>query len=82
MRWRLLEEEEDEIRRFLDEEKNAGEGGEREEELRIALGKVMAKRCMPPSLRGLADDAKVQPILPGYGDSNMTVPVELVAKAK
>ncbi|MCJ1462768.1 hypothetical protein MMC07_001371 [Pseudocyphellaria aurata] len=81
MRWRLLEEEENEVRRFLDEENNAGEGGEREEELRVALGRVRARRCMPPSLRVLANDAKVQPVLPSYGDAKMTVPVELVAKA-
>lgn len=82
MRWRLLDDEEDEIRRIIDEEEAAGEGGEREEELRVALGKVVAKRSMRPGLRGLANDARAQPVLPGYADSKMTVPVELAANAK
>lgn len=82
MRWRLLDEEEDEIRRFMGEEKMAGEGGEMDEELKVALGKVVAKRSMPPGLREQADDAKVQQALPDYGDSRMTVPVELAADAK
>lgn len=83
MRWRLLDDEEDEIRRLMDEEKAAGEGGQREEEdLRIALGKVVAKRSMPPGLRGLADDAKAPAVLPDYGDSQRTVPVELAEHAK
>lgn len=82
MRWRLLDDEEDEIRRFMDEEKAAGEGGEREEDLRVALGKVVAKRSMPPGLRGLPDDAKAHTVLPGYADSKRTVPVELATSAK
>ncbi|MCJ1429238.1 hypothetical protein MMC29_007151 [Sticta canariensis] len=82
VRWRLLDDEEEEIRRIIGEEEAAGEGGEMGEELRVALGKVVAKRSMPPGLRGLANDAMAQPVLPGYADSKMTVPVELAANAK
>lgn len=82
MRWRLLDEEEDEIRRIMEEERIAGEGGEREEELRVALGKVVAKRSMPPGLRQVADDAAAKAVLPGYGDSQRTVPVELATITK
>ena len=86
MRWRLLDDEEDEIRRIMDEEKNAGGegGGQREEELSVALGKVVARRSMPPRLRGLADGGAeaAKAVLPAYADSRMTVPVELVANGK
>ena len=82
MRWRLLDDEEDEIRRIIGEEEAAGKGGEREEELRVALGKVVAKRSMPPGLRGIANDANARPVLPAYADSNTTVPVELAANAR
>lgn len=82
VRWRLLDDEEDEIRRIIGEEEAAGKGGEREEELRVALGKVVAKRSMPPGLRGIANDANARPVLPAYADSKMTVPVELAANAR
>ena len=77
MRWRLLEDEEAEIRSLLQslregkgkEEDKAG--GPEEEELRVALGKVQARRLMGPGVRGEEGSGG----LPGYEERRGTVGV-------
>lgn len=70
MRWRLLDEEEAEIRRVLAEVVEAagdaagGTDGHAGEELRLALGKVLARKRMLPGTRGEEGTGG----LPGYGD--------------
>lgn len=67
MRWRLLDNEEAEIRRVLAEVVQvAGQTGTEEggEELRVALAKVAARRKMPPGARAAEGSGG----LPGYGD--------------
>lgn len=61
MRWRLLDEEEAEIRVLM------GEMGEQNEDLRVALGVVEMKRGMRPGLRGAGAGEEGEG-LPGYGD--------------
>ena len=69
MRWRLLDEEEAEIRQvMMEERKAAGLGACTDdgvkEELKVALGMVRAKIRMPPAVR----EVEGQGDLPGYGD--------------
>jgi len=59
VRWRLLDEEEGEIRKAMEY------NGEEHEELRVALKTVETKRRMMPSLRGVDPNKAV---LPGYGE--------------
>ncbi|KAI9881444.1 MAG: hypothetical protein M1830_000006 [Pleopsidium flavum] len=66
VRWRLLDEEEVEIRKAMEY------NGEDHEELRVALKTVEAKRRMVPSLRGV-DPSMVA--LPGYEERRGTTMV-------
>lgn len=63
MRWRLLDEEEAEIRKAM--EIHGEEGGE----LLVALRVVEAKKGMVPSLRGQVVE---EACLPGYGERRGT----------
>lgn len=62
MRWRLLDDEEAEIRDVMQANKEAGES--EMEELKVALGTVLAKREMTPAMRVLEGKGG----LPGYGE--------------
>ena len=70
VRWRLLDDEEAEIRRVLAEVVNVAYDTEGEpdghpgEDLRLALGKVLARKRMLPGMRGEEGTGG----LPGYGD--------------
>lgn len=79
-RWRLLDEEEEEIKRVLEQIEEAGnlsrarnksvagdasiEESRDEEDLKIALSKIIARRVMPPALRRHEGTGE----LPVYGD--------------
>lgn len=60
VRWRLLDEEEKEIRAVMEEARDLGTA----EELKVALGRVWARREMLPGMRGLEGSGG----LPGYGE--------------
>lgn len=68
MRWRLLDEEEGEIRLVIRAARDVGDGedwgGGEVNELKVALGRVVARREMVPSMRGLEGTGG----LPGYGE--------------
>lgn len=63
MRWRLLNDEETEIRTVMKEVREAG-GEDEGEELTLALGRVLARREMGPGMRELEGRGG----LPGYGE--------------
>ena len=77
MRWKLLDDEQKEIQRVLDEV--AGQGGQEnralEEELRIALGRVQTKQNLAPSARRDDGTDNREDTLPGYGQGEGSVGV-------
>lgn len=73
MRWKLLEQEMQEIRTAIGS--LSDDDAQSLEELKVALGKVEAKRIMQPSLRGPGDNENHEETLPGYDERVGTVGV-------
>ena len=69
MRWKLLDEEEREIQGLLDEvaSQSGRENSWREEELRIAVGRVQTRKLMAPSARREDGTDIREQTLPEYG---------------
>lgn len=77
MRWKLLDDERKEIQGLLDEVtgQQGRENGSREEELRIALGRVRTKINLAPSARHDDGTDNREHTLPEYGRGEGTVGV-------
>ena len=73
VRWRLLDEEEAEIKKTMETH------GEEHEQLKVALGTVWVRRSTPPSQRskeGNQQGAQQAPPPPDYGDTVRTVGIK------
>ncbi|MCJ1244564.1 hypothetical protein MMC30_001762 [Trapelia coarctata] len=77
MRWKLLDDEQREIQGLLDEVTAQGgrENRSREEELRIALGRVQTRKNLAPSARHDDGTDNRKHTLPEYGQGTGTVGV-------